>query len=294
MASTLAHNYTFRQVRGWQLKKLMATVNSMHNMGFYIPSEVILYREGEKGCSNIEDTLKAIGIEPTKMYHVGPHKMSGETILLKAAAIDKETRKNSLKVICDGNHKAMAIILLWIIAGIEMKPIDFPVAPELADRFADEANLIQRTSALLANEETLEAIVRLRKLGVYKIQANLPFAKEERLPFQNYWWRSEAVVNHGYRTDQVAKLHWPIAKALCEGQTMEQALAAGDAKKNAPKVVSAESIKMAEKMAINGDTEGKEELTAILKAAAAGDNDLFKRLVSEFYSKRKVAITAVA
>lgn len=288
----MANNYRFNQNRGWQLKKLLATANSMFNLGYYIPSEVILYREGEKGDSNLEQTFKDMGIEAEKLYHIGSHKATGETILLKAAAIDKATKKNSLKVLCDGNHKGGALALLFIITGIDMKPIDYAVEASLADRFAVEANLIQKTSALLANQETLEGIVSLRKLGVYKIQANLPFAKEDRLPFQNYWWRSEAVVNHGFRPDQVAKLHWQVAKKLCEGQTMEQALGDAEAKKNAAKVVTAESIKMAAKMAENGDPEGKEELTGILKAAVLGENDAFKRLVAEYFSKRKVTVTA--
>jgi hypothetical protein len=278
--------YHFQQTRAWQLSKLLQTADCMCSLGYWIPSEVVLTVKGSKGDSNIEEALKAAGVEPAKVIHVGQNKVAGETVLAKASAADAKAKKNSCKVICDGNHKGLARWLAKEIGGVDLTPIEAEVEPALAERVAREANLALQTAAGLANEEKLASIVHLRKLGVYKAQKDLPFGGNDRGNHQNYWWRSEAVVNAGYAIEQVAKLKWQVAKRLCEGIKYEEAILEA-AKKNEDKVVNAESIKRAAIIAANADPESKDPMTPILKAAAAGDNDGFKQLVAKRYAVKE-------
>ncbi len=286
--------YQFNQIRGWQWKKVLMTADSMAALAYWIPSEVILTVKGLKGDSNIESTLKTIGLQDDAVIHIGNHKAIGATILAKAAADDAKAKKGSCKVICDGNHKALAKWLTKAVAGIDLDPIEREVDADMAKRIADEANLAQRTGAELAKVEILESIIRLRKAKIYTKQADLPFGQNDRGNHQNFWWRSEAVITAGYEVAKVQDLKWQVAKRLCEGVPYDTAILEMAEKKNANKIVTAESVKMVAQIANNFDPDAKlaPEVTGMLRAAAAGDNDGFRQLATAFYAKLKVEASA--
>lgn len=275
--------FHFNQTRAWQLTKVLQTADSMVNLGYWLPSEVILTVKGKKEASNLEQAFKDMGVVPEKIYTIGSKKVAGDTILARAAEADAKAGK--VASIADGHHKAAAFFLVVTFCGVTFTPITAAIDEELAKRVAYEANVAQSTAAALANDEKLAAIVHLRTIGVYQKQSDLPFGANDRGNHQNYWWRSEAVIVKGYEAEKVSKLKWQVCKQLVEGVPYETALVEA-AKKNAQKVVTAESIKLAATMATNSDPTGSNPLTAILKAAVEGNNDTFKKLVADLYSKR--------
>jgi hypothetical protein len=274
-----------KQHRGWQLNKVLQTADSMCSLRYWIPSEVILTIKGVKADSNMEATAKAIGFESAKVYTIGQNKTTGEAILLAAKAADAASKKGGCAVICDGHHKFYASWLAETFGKVAITPIVRDVEADIAERVAHEANLAQRTGAALANDEILMSIVTLRKAGVYTKQADLPFQKNDRGNHQKFWYRSEAIVNHGYTVEQVAKLEWQTCKKLCEGIAYETALIDTAEKKNANKVVTADTIKSVATIAENKDADGKDALTVILKKMAAGDNDGVKQAVVAYYNR---------
>lgn len=274
-----------KQHRGWQLNKVLQTADSMCSLRYWIPSEVILTIKGVKADSNLEATMKAIGFEGAKVYTIGQNKTTGEAILMAAKAADAAAKKGSCPVICDGHHKWGASWLAETFGKVTIQPIIREVEADVAERIAHEANLAQRTGAALANDEILASIVTLRKAGVYTKQADLPFQKNDRGNHQKFWYRSEAVVNHGYTIEQVAKLEWQTCQKLCEGVAYETALIATAEKKNASKVVTADTIKSIAVIAENKDPEGKDPVTNILKRLAAGDNDGAKQAVVAYFNR---------
>lgn len=286
----MSFNFSFKQHRGWQLNKACQTADSMCALGYFLPSETILTVQGEKADSNLEVTLKAAGMEPTKVYHIGQNKMVGEAIMAMAAAEDAKAKKGGCKVICDGNHKALGVWLAATVGKVTVVPITAEVKPELAERIAHEANLGHQTAAALANDEKLASIVTLRRAGVYKKQSDLPFGANDRGNHQNYWWRSEAVIIKGYEPEKVSKLKWQICKRLVEGVPFDQAILEA-AKKNEEKVITAETIKMGATMARNADPDGANPITLILECAAKGDNDGYKERISKLYAALKPQAT---
>lgn len=277
--------FASKQHRRWQLVKVLQTADMMASMTYWLLSEVILTIKGLKADSNLEQTLKDIGFETAKVYNIGQCKIAGETLFALAMAEDAKAKKVS--VICDGHHKFIAYWLVTAVCKIALTPVVKEVEADQAETIARDANLAQRTGAALANDEVLESIVYRRKNGTIKIQADLPFQKNDRGNHQKFWYRSEAIVNHGFTLDQVAKLEWQTCKMLCEGVKYEEALLKVAEKKNAPKVVTAETLKNEAKIAENNDPEGKDPVTLILKRQAAGDNDGAKQAVAAYYATRK-------
>jgi hypothetical protein len=276
-----------KQHRKWQLNRVLQTADFMCSMGKWLLSEVILIIKGIKADSNLEAVLKEMGVEPTKVYYVGKEKAAGETILALAMAEDAKQKKGSCPVICDGHHKFLASWLAKVVGKVEVTPIVKEVPAEDAEAIARDANLAQRTGADLSNDEVLETIVWQRQKGLIKIQADLPFAKNDRGNHQKFWHRSEAIVNHGYTMDKVAKLEWQVCKALCDGVPYDKAILARAEKKNAVKVVTSETLKNIATIATNNDPEAKDPMTVILQKQVAGDNDGVKQAVSTYYAAKK-------
>jgi hypothetical protein len=221
---------------------------------------------------------------------LGESSLSGETLLLKASIIDEKNPK--CPVICDGHHKYIGGQLVWVIAGLILNPQMYEVEPEMSERIAREANIAGKTRAEIGALDTLKSIVLLRQRGVYTKQADLPFAGEkDRGNYQNFWYRSSAVIIAKCSPESVAKLNWQVCRDIVEGMPFEDAVLKHKKSKNEQKVPTGDVFrtcwKMAEAAAVVAPEAKNSVLYQALEATCKGEGDVLQAICSAHFSEIK-------